>query len=116
MQAYAHTDTDIHTHHMHTIHTTHRTPHRYATRTSHTHREIHYTHTTHHTHTTHTERERLLVSGAGVVPACRLPLEGLKVKVKRNLKLLEAEHMVSEENDYQELINAIAKVRTCICL
>lgn len=39
----------------------------------------------------------------------KLPLEGLKVKVKRNLKLLEAEHMVSEENDYQELINAIAK-------
>ena len=58
----------------------------------------------------------VLVSGAGVVSACRLPLEGLKVKVKRNLKLLEAEHMVSEENDYQELINAIAKVRTCICL
>ena len=40
----------------------------------------------------------------------RLPLEGLKVKVKRNLKLLEAEGLVSAENDYQELINAIAKV------
>lgn len=41
---------------------------------------------------------------------CRLPLEGVKIKVKRNLKLLEAEKMVSAEDDYQELINAIAKV------
>jgi hypothetical protein len=39
----------------------------------------------------------------------KLPLESLKNKVKRNLKLLESEGLVSAESDYQELINAIAK-------
>ena len=42
----------------------------------------------------------------------RLPLESLKNKIKRNLKLLESEGLVSAESDYQELINAIAKVRS----
>ena len=51
-------------------------------------------------------------SGVGVASLHRLPLEGLKIKIKRNLKLLEAEKLVSAENDYQELINAIAKVHT----
>ena len=37
-------------------------------------------------------------------------MESLKNKIKRNLKLLEAEGLVSIENDYQEIINAIAKV------
>ena len=44
----------------------------------------------------------------------RLPLESLKNKIKRNLKLLESEGLVSAESDYQELINAIAKVRSLV--
>jgi len=41
----------------------------------------------------------------------RLPLEGMKRKVLRNLRLLETENLVSSSDDYQDIINAIAKVR-----
>lgn len=41
---------------------------------------------------------------------CSLPLEGMKRKVMRNLRTLEQEGMVNSQNDYQEIINAIAKV------
>lgn len=39
-----------------------------------------------------------------------LPLEGMKRKIMRNLRTLETEGMVNSKNDYQEIINAIAKV------
>ena len=42
---------------------------------------------------------------------CRLPLEGMKRKVLRNLRLLESENLVNSSDDYQDIINAIAKVR-----
>ena len=41
-----------------------------------------------------------------------LPLEGMKRKIMRNLRTLEEEGMVNSKNDYQEIINAIAKVKT----
>ena len=41
---------------------------------------------------------------------CRLPLEGMKRKVLRNLRLLESDNLVSSSDDYQDIINAIAKV------
>ena len=40
----------------------------------------------------------------------RLPLEGMKRKVLRNLRLLESDSLVSSSDDYQDIINAIAKV------
>ena len=40
----------------------------------------------------------------------RLPLEGMKRKVLRNLRLLESDNLVSSSDDYQDIINAIAKV------
>lgn len=40
----------------------------------------------------------------------RLPLEGMKRKVLRNLRLLESDNLVSSADDYQDIINAIAKV------
>jgi len=43
----------------------------------------------------------------------RLPLEGMKRKVLRNLRLLESENLVSSSDDYQDIINAIAKVGEC---
>lgn len=42
-----------------------------------------------------------------------LPIQGMKLLVVRNLRKLEREGMVSSTNDYQEIINAIAKVYTC---
>ena len=42
--------------------------------------------------------------------SCSLPLEGMKRKIMRNLRTLETENMVNSKNDYQEIINAIAKV------
>ena len=41
-----------------------------------------------------------------------LPLEGMKRKIMRNLRTLEQEGMVNSNNDYQEVINAIAKAST----
>ena len=41
---------------------------------------------------------------------CRLPLEDIKKKIWRNLKLLEAQGLVTAKNDYQDIVNAIAKV------
>lgn len=41
----------------------------------------------------------------------RLPLEGLKRKIIRNLRMLESQGVVTIKNDYQDIINAIAKVR-----
>ncbi|XP_065909989.1 ras GTPase-activating-like protein IQGAP1 [Dysidea avara] len=38
-----------------------------------------------------------------------LPLEGMKRKVLRNLRLLESENLVNSSDDYQDIINAIAK-------
>lgn len=38
-----------------------------------------------------------------------LPLEGMKRKVLRNLRLLESDNLVSSSDDYQDIINAIAK-------
>ena len=40
----------------------------------------------------------------------RLPLEDIKKKIWRNLKVLEGQGLVSVKNDYQDIINAIAKV------
>ena len=40
----------------------------------------------------------------------RLPLEGLKRKIIRNLRMLESQGVVTIKNDYQDIINAIAKV------
>ena len=42
-----------------------------------------------------------------------MPIEDIKRKVMRNLRTLEKEGMVSLRNDYQEIINAIARVNTC---
>ena len=39
-----------------------------------------------------------------------LPLEGVKRKIMRQLRTLEQEDMVSSGDNYQEIINAIAKV------
>ena len=39
-----------------------------------------------------------------------LPLEGMKRKIMRSLRSLEEEGMVNSKNDYQEIVNAIAKV------
>lgn len=39
-----------------------------------------------------------------------LPLDGLKRKVLRNLQLLEADGMVSMDNNYQDVVDAIARV------
>lgn len=47
---------------------------------------------------------------------CSLPLEGMKRKIMRNLRTLEEEGMVNSKNDYQEIINAIAKVKKKISL
>ena len=44
-----------------------------------------------------------------------LPLEGMKRKIMRNLRTLETEGMVNSKNDYQEIINAIAKVNHSAC-
>lgn len=47
----------------------------------------------------------------------RLPLEGLKRKIIRNLRMLESQGVVTIKNDYQDIINAIAKVKyiwTCL--
>lgn len=46
-----------------------------------------------------------------VCNGCSLPLEGMKRKIMRNLRSLEQEGMVNSKNDYQEIVNAIAKVR-----
>ena len=40
----------------------------------------------------------------------RLPLEGMKRKIIRNLRMLESQGVVTIKNDYQDIINAIAKV------
>ena len=45
-----------------------------------------------------------------------LPLEGMKRKIMRNLRTLEQEGMVNSKNDYQEIINAIARVSVCVCV
>ena len=45
-----------------------------------------------------------------------LPLEGMKRKIMRNLRTLEQEGMVNSTNDYQEIINAIAKVADTILI
>ena len=34
----------------------------------------------------------------------------MKKKIQRNLKVLEQQNLVSSKNDYQEIVNAIAKV------
>ena len=47
---------------------------------------------------------------SGLLFSCSLPLEGMKRKIMRNLRTLEQEGMVNSSNDYQEIINAIAKV------
>ncbi|PFX34390.1 Ras GTPase-activating-like protein IQGAP1 [Stylophora pistillata] len=39
----------------------------------------------------------------------KLPLEGLKRKIIRNLRMLESQGVVTIKNDYQDIINAIAK-------
>ncbi|XP_062516827.1 ras GTPase-activating-like protein IQGAP2 isoform X2 [Corticium candelabrum] len=39
----------------------------------------------------------------------QLPLEGMKRKIQRNLRLLEGDGLVSSENNYQEIVNAIAR-------
>lgn len=53
------------------------------------------------------------VTAAGEPLCCyRLPLEGMKRKVLRNLRLLESDNLVSSSDDYQDIINAIAKVYT----
>ena len=44
-------------------------------------------------------------------PPSSLPIEGMKRKIMRNLRSLEEEGMVNSKNDYQEIINAIAKVK-----
>ena len=46
----------------------------------------------------------------------RLPLEGMKRKIQRNLRLLEADGLVSADKDYQEIITAIGRVRCSACL
>ena len=46
----------------------------------------------------------------------RLSLEGLKRKIIRNLRMLESQGVVTIKNDYQDIINAIAKVRHQVCL
>ncbi|XP_065836977.1 ras GTPase-activating-like protein IQGAP1 [Oscarella lobularis] len=38
-----------------------------------------------------------------------LPLEGMKRKIQRNLRLLEADGLVSADKDYQEIITAIGR-------
>ena len=35
----------------------------------------------------------------------------MKKKVLRNLKVLEQQNLVSSKNDYQDIVNAIAKVK-----
>ncbi|XP_031561536.1 ras GTPase-activating-like protein IQGAP1 isoform X2 [Actinia tenebrosa] len=39
----------------------------------------------------------------------KLPLEGLKRKIIRNLRMLESQGLVTIKNDYQDIVNAIAK-------
>lgn len=39
----------------------------------------------------------------------KLPLRDMKKKILRNLKVLEQQKLVSAKNDYQEIVNAIAK-------
>ena len=34
----------------------------------------------------------------------------MKKKIQRNLKVLEQQNLVSSKNDYQDIVNAIAKV------
>ena len=51
-----------------------------------------------------------MVMGSYPSFALSLPLEGMKRKIMRNLRTLETEGMVNSKNDYQEIINAIAKV------
>ena len=41
----------------------------------------------------------------------KLPLEDMKVRVKRNLEKLEANEIVSSKDNYQALVNMIARVR-----
>ena len=40
----------------------------------------------------------------------------MKRKIMRNLRTLEQEGMVNSKNDYQEIINAIARVSVCMCV
>ena len=40
----------------------------------------------------------------------RLPLRDMKKKILRNLKVLEQQNLVTSKNDYQDIVNAIAKV------
>ena len=54
------------------------------------------------------------ISLNGVACFLRLPLEGLKRKIIRNLRMLESQGVVTIKNDYQDIINAIAKVG-CLC-
>ena len=42
----------------------------------------------------------------------RMSLEDMKKSIWRNLKVLEAQGLVSSKNDYQDIVNAIAKVFT----
>ena len=42
----------------------------------------------------------------------RMSLEDMKKSIWRNLKVLEAQGLVSSKNDYQDIVNAIAKVNT----
>ena len=41
----------------------------------------------------------------------RLPLEAKKRKIERNLKILVEAELVSEKDNYQTMVNAIAQVR-----
>jgi len=42
----------------------------------------------------------------------KLPLEDMKVRVKRNLEKLEAAEIVASKDNYQALVNMIARVST----
>ena len=46
----------------------------------------------------------------------KLPLEDMKIRVKRNLEKLEAAEIVSPKDNYQALVNMIARVSVGICL
>ena len=41
----------------------------------------------------------------------KLPLEDMKKRVKRNLEKLESHDVVSSKDDYQAIVNMIARVR-----
>lgn len=51
----------------------------------------------------------LTIKGDSMYNDRNLPLEGMKRKIMRQLRTLEQEEMVSSKNDYQDIINAIAK-------